>query len=356
MYSLFVFFISILLLIEIISRIYYKKRFLVPWKPKNIGEYPFSKFIQKVDSPLYFQFKKGFKSKQININSYGMRGEEPSDCKKKRILLIGESIFFGSKLKRDRDVWSSKLENMLINNGYTDWEVLNAGFPGYNSRQFLAWWKETLKDLNPDILILQSGINDIAQAFVYGDTWQPGMIWSDDFILKQQRKSSWWQKLLFNSCLYFIIRRKKSTQSRGFENDSGVFKLEECKKENIRNAKIIINEAKQNGVYIILTTGAWVFSADSIGKNSPELDALQSNWRESLSTTGKPSIKYFNYWVEDFAKEMNCDALDLQTLFWNNPKLYEMYIDVVHWNESGHSLVAKTIFKKLEKLQLIKQI
>jgi lysophospholipase L1-like esterase len=341
-------------IVEIASRIYYKQKFKIPWGSKLIGEYPFDKFVEKVPAPLHFKFKPGYRSKVVNINRFGMRGKEPApNGKKKRILLIGESLFFGSKLRKEKDLWSYQLEEILKDEGYNDWEVLNAGFPGYNVVQFYTWWKETLIYTKPDIIIFEMGANDITQAYLFGENWKPGLPWPWEFIMKQQRKSKWWQKSLFYSCFYFLLRRKKLTERKGFESKENVFKYEDCKNIITEYSKKIIEDAKKNNIKVILSTIAMAYNKEDIEKSSPQLDSIQSNWKESYLTTGKKMIEYFLWYVSDFAKEMSCDSINLQNYFWGHPERYEMYLDVAHWNEKGHRLVAETIFKKLKGLNYI---
>ncbi len=336
--------------IETGSRIYYKNKFKLPWKSKVIGEYPYNEFLEKADAPLYFQFKRGYRSKLVNINKYGMRCSEPSNDKKKKLLLIGESMFFGPKILNEKGLWCYELKNILRENGINDWDILNAAFPGYNVIQYLTWWKNTLKSIKPDVLIIELGGNDITQAYVFGEQWKPGLPWQWEFILKQQRKSKWWQKLLFHSCGYFLYRRKKLTERKGFESSSNVFKYEECKKSILEVATEIINEAKAMGTKVILTTIAMAYSPDSIKEDPPQLETIQSNWRESLETTGLAMIEFNDYWVNKFSNAISAEPMNLMDIFWNHPKRYEMYLDVGHWNERGHKVTANAIFDKVKNL------
>lgn len=343
--------IIVFAIIEICSRIYYKKRFKVKWRPKIIGEYPFNKFVYRCPAPLFFRFKEGYKSKKVTINSLGARGPEPAkDGEKRRLLLIGGSGFFGSKLLKEKDVWSNQLTHILEEHGIKNWEVINGGFPGYNIIQYLSWWENTLKNTKPDILIIELGVNDISQAYVMGDKWSPGTPWSWNFILKLQRKSKWWQKILFYSCFYFLCRRRQITERKGFESTDNTFKIDECIKTVVENTKKIINDAESMGCKIILTTFAPAYDLKSLEENPPQLDAIQSNWRESLKSTGKPIIEFSNWWINEFAKELNKPSLNLMEIFWNHPKRYEMYHDLFHWNGEGHYVIAKAIFNKITEL------
>jgi len=156
--------IGIAILLEICARIYHRLHFRLPFHSKVIGEYPYRSFIEKVPPPLYYRFKKGFKSPKVNINRFYCRGPEPApDGEKNRIMVIGESNFFGAKLKKEKHLWSIKLEKILKNYGYGNWEVLNAGNPTYNTFQHHYLFENSLKDAKPRILLIEIGGNDVSQ-------------------------------------------------------------------------------------------------------------------------------------------------------------------------------------------------
>ncbi len=336
---------------EISSRYIYRKKFKLPWRSKVIGEYPYDEFIEQVPAPLYFQFKKNYSSKYVNINSLGLRGEEPKENPdRKKLLLIGESMYFGAKILNEKLLWSYQLKNKLEENNINNWEIYNAGFPGYNSFQYAAWWENSLRNIKPDILILQLGGNDITQAFVMGERWEQGIPWDWEFMLRQQKKSKWWQKLLYRSCLYFLYRRKSLTARKGFEAKDRVFKLEECIDSIIKNAEKIILDANSFGAKVILIPIPVAYDLNSHNENPPQLDAIQSNWKESLMTTGIPVIEFYNYWLNEFAQKNNSASLDLQKIFWNYHKRYEIYLDIGHWNGQGHKLTSDSIYNKIKEL------
>ncbi len=336
---------------EIGARVFYKKKFQMPWRSKVIGEYPYNEFVEKVEPPIYFQFKKGYRSKYVNINRFGMRSAEPVSLKdKKKLVLIGESLYFGPKLLNEKELWCYNLQKILQKNNIKNWEIFNMGFPGYNSYQYLAWW-EKIKSIKPDVLIFEFGANDISQAYVMGERWQPGTPWPWEFLLRQQRKSKWWQKLLFHSCFYFWYRRKKLTERKGFEAGGKVFKLDECIESVIKNGRKIISDAKAMGTKVILSTVATAYDLNCIKEKPPQLDAIQSNWKENFETSSVHMVKFNLWWAEEFSKQVNCPSFNLQKATWSHPKRYEMFLDVAHMNEMGHRFIANEIFKRLDELK-----
>lgn len=343
--------LGLLVLLEVAARIYYRAKFLVPFRSKRIGEYPFMQFVEQDSAPLYFKFKKGFRSPQININQMSMRGPEPApDGFKRRMLLIGESNFFGSKLKREKDLWSIVLQDMLATQGKADWEVLNAGFPGYNTDQIRAWWNQELKAYKPEIVTISIGGNDISQAYVMGSKWRPGAPWPWEFIMAQQRSISWWSKQMMGSCAYFVWRRRALTERKGFESGDKVFPLQECIEHDLKHVRAITREAQALGCKVALINGAPAFDLAPTPQDERRLDSIQSNWKENYDTTGRAMLDYLNNRIPQIAEELDVPVIDLAGDFWGHRGRFLMYHDVLHWNADGHRLAAEVIHRSLDQL------
>ncbi len=101
---------------------------------------------------------------RFSINALHMRGGPVLDPKPDdvlRILCLGGSTTFGTGCKADSSAYPALLETMLAARYPGQrFEVLNAGTPGYRSAESLMNL-ERLADLEPDIVIVYHGINDI---------------------------------------------------------------------------------------------------------------------------------------------------------------------------------------------------
>jgi len=111
-------------------------------------------------TPKYTQKNRG-----LRINSLGFRGAEFQSEKKDsvvRILAVGDSCTFGTADIPDSDTYPYVLGNLLNAPLKTArYEVINAGVPGYTSRQCLRYFKSRLVKYRPDIIIMYCGWNDI---------------------------------------------------------------------------------------------------------------------------------------------------------------------------------------------------
>ena len=129
-----------------------------PWSTHS-GEY--YKF------PPNYQLKgaAGQAAEVASINSLGFRGPEFQPNKPKgtfRIVCLGESSTFGYH-NSDSGTYPIQLEKVLRQtSGDANIEVINAGFPYYNSGSILALLKEEISRYDPDVITLYSAFNDAA--------------------------------------------------------------------------------------------------------------------------------------------------------------------------------------------------
>ncbi len=338
-------------LLEIGCRLFHMHRYGVPFHSKVVGEYPYSQFVERVDPPLHYRFKKGFRSSMVTINRFHCRGKEPAaDGAKKRILVIGESMYFGVKILNEKDLWSNQLERLLKRHGYTDWEVINAGSPMYNTVQHRVLWEQVLYRIRPDILLLSLGGNDLTQAWMMGSQWTPGAPWPWKFIMALERKSPWWNKILSHFCFYFLLRRKIVTGRPGFVPRDEVFKEEECQRVIWENLRSIAEDARKNGAKVgILSFG---LAVDPVPRPEDrcKLDVIQANWEEHSKGNMRIIYRFFEKTEKEFCPKHGFPFIDIQEAFRRNPKRFECYYDIAHWNKRGMRLVAKALFEELCRL------
>jgi hypothetical protein len=105
----------------------------------------------------------GQASEQASINSLGFRGPDFQPVKPEgvfRVICLGESSTFGFR-DSDTGTYPFQLEQLFRQHPEgAKVEVINAGFPYYNSGSILALLREELLDYHPDLLTLYSAYND----------------------------------------------------------------------------------------------------------------------------------------------------------------------------------------------------
>tara|TARA_Y100001936_G_C16094155_1_gene690047 strand:+ start:17712 stop:18836 length:1125 start_codon:yes stop_codon:yes gene_type:complete len=100
----------------------------------------------------------------ININSDGFRGPELKQYVQNesiRIFLVGGSTVLSSSSTSDSTTITGFLQKTFNDHGYDNVEIINAGHGGAISYSELNLIKNRIKNLNPDIVIVYNGWNDI---------------------------------------------------------------------------------------------------------------------------------------------------------------------------------------------------
>ncbi|OGO27100.1 MAG: hypothetical protein A2Z16_12890 [Chloroflexi bacterium RBG_16_54_18] len=102
----------------------------------------------------------------VDINSHGLRGPETTYEKPPatfRILNLGDSVVMGWGV-REEDTYGRRLESLHNKQGIDDqhYEVINAGVPGWNLENALAYLQAEGLKYEPDLILLNLTIaNDI---------------------------------------------------------------------------------------------------------------------------------------------------------------------------------------------------
>lgn len=106
-------------------------------------------------------------------NSLGYRGDEidiPKPSGEFRIVCLGGSTTYTGKVGDYRKTYPYRLGQLLRQEGYSHARVINGGVSGWNSRETLINFQLRVLDLEPDLIIVYHGINDV----------HPRLVWPSD--------------------------------------------------------------------------------------------------------------------------------------------------------------------------------
>ena len=119
----------------------------------------------------------------VDINSHGLRGPETTYEKPPatfRILNLGDSIVMGWGV-REENTYGRRLESMLNieKSGNLRFEVINAGVPGWNLENALAYLQAEGLKYEPDLILLGLTMaNDVkGDSALLADNQQPLIKW-----------------------------------------------------------------------------------------------------------------------------------------------------------------------------------
>lgn len=119
-----------------------------------------SRFLE-YDPVLTFRNRRGaaFLDAGVTIDSLGLRGPEVTVAKTRgtrRVLCLGDSCTFGAA-----HPYPEILQRILDERAPGCFEVLNGGVIGYTSLHGLEWFDRDLAKLEPDVVTLYYGWNDL---------------------------------------------------------------------------------------------------------------------------------------------------------------------------------------------------
>ena len=109
-------------------------------------------------------------------NSLGYRNAEFPLEKPKgvyRIVALGGSSTYDVRIEDNAETFAAQLEKLLKEKyGYQNVQVINAGVPGYNSWEMLINLEFRVLDLDPDLIIVYEGVNDVHARLVVPSTYR----------------------------------------------------------------------------------------------------------------------------------------------------------------------------------------
>ncbi|MEQ8910239.1 MAG: GDSL-type esterase/lipase family protein [Vicingaceae bacterium] len=321
-------------------------------KEKEIESYAtMHRYLGYVPTPNY---KKG-KNKH---NSLGFRGDEilvPKPKSEYRIICIGGSTTYTSKVEDYKKSYPELLEEKLHKTGFTNVNVINAGVYSYTSYESLINLQLRLLDLEPNLIIIYHGVNDVHARLV----WPPEAYKGDN---SGYRQSIYNQNLEHGTSIwtYFnlgrIVKAKFSTHQsndkkrerfglaptarfyelryqRGMKTyPNGIFKeasVADILKENSpkyfkRNLEYMISAARASEVSVLLSTFA--FCPDTVKPSTYGFKPL------------KEAIEEHNQIIKEVSIDKAVPLIDFAELF---PKDTSLYVDDIHVNLRGSQLKAK---------------
>jgi hypothetical protein len=123
----------------------------------------------------------------VDINSQGLRGAEATYEKPSgtiRILNLGDSVAMGWGI-REEDTYGRRLEQLLNDRGSGNprYEVINAGIPGWNQANALAYLQAEGLKYKPDLIVLDVTLaNDIyGKSALLLDNYSAPIRWLRDY-------------------------------------------------------------------------------------------------------------------------------------------------------------------------------
>jgi lysophospholipase L1-like esterase len=153
----------------------------------------------------------GFKKGKNKHNSLGYRGDEiilPKPEGQFRIVCLGGSTTYTTELADFQMSYPYLLEKELHERGFKNINVVNAGVGAYTSWESLINFELRVLDLDPDMIIIYHGVNDILARFI----WPPEAYRGDNSGASSAASMSMPNILEYSSLMRYLMIRLSIVQ------------------------------------------------------------------------------------------------------------------------------------------------
>jgi len=306
------------------------------------------------DPELGYRMAPNFEMEGFRHDSIGFRGDEfpvARTADVARIVILGGSTVYGPQV-RDEETSAFRLEELLRERGI-EAEVINAGVPGWNSRETLLNWRLAIRPLAPDALVIVDGRNEAFPQLWngYRDDYQHFRDPRYEVVTSNAGYKPWFRAshLLMwlvtrADLLGFEMRLEHPLYgSILFENKPTVEQAEQAAKDPARvdafveNLRSVVIEARSEGISTVLATMPhWAegfVSGTLPGHREGYIDAI------TLRVLGN------NEEIRRLGRELEVPVAEGESL--SSP---EFLVDDCHFNPAGESMFAREILKQLEPL------
>lgn len=264
-----------------------------------------------------------------------------------RIVALGDSHTFGLDVG-DGATYPAKLQALLNKAaGEKRFEVVNAGVPGYSSRQGLIYLAREIERLSPDLIVFQFGSNDASKEANFLS--RPGQYLPDRVLFPDLRapipqeirtRIFWIDRWILNAPLVRLVRSKRDAPPREAAEPRAT------PEEYRANLEAAAAWAKEHRVPIVFVqidlepayASALSRAARDAGAPTVDADRLFESRREEV--LGSPLFK----------DDLTALERNIGSFFRRPGSPYLFTIDGRHPNRVGHELIAQAVYARIVSL------
>lgn len=304
-------------------------------------------------------------SPKLGVNRFGFRGSdlaEPKPPNEFRIFVFGGStVFCGSLAVAETPC--GMLERMLrATRPDRDIRVQNAGADWHCSQHSLIKLAVTVQHLEPDLIIVYHGINDLYRSFV-PDAFADGA-YRDDYAHylgalanmadpARARATAWRSYLGF----WFSDFRSEVVPVLGPDgngiNGKRVIFFPKARAVEIddwpslrpfeRNLRTFVTIARSRGATVVLASQPHLYRSD-LGPRERAIiwfpSAQQQDGRKPSLASMIDGMRRFNDAAETVARDLDTPFIDLDAAV---PRTLEHFYDDVHTTRAGNEVIARSL-------------
>lgn len=274
----------------------------------------------------------------ISTNSLGLRGPEIDLAKPDggaRIAVFGGSAAFGYLVSDGQE--AARLLEKRLQREFAGVQVLNGGVPGYNLNHSFVLYEEVVAPLQPDIVVLYAGCNDI------------GYVVSQDPDARRFQFAGAppaWERILGRSALYGFVAYRVLGGPADFAIGNRVVELPTPQglgrfRQNLAR---FADRVAADGGRLLLCAEATAARADV----APDLRTCMGATEEDIERT-IAIFEALRSELRSFAAERGLLYVDASARV---PPTREYLGDTIHLTAPGEELLADVLAKELRPLLL----
>ena len=272
------------------------------------------------------------KTDTVSINSHGFRGEEfekeKINDREYRIFVLGGSVLYGIYATSDNTTISGYLQEFY--NEFTtdrDVRVINAGANGHESFAETYLVKNKIIDLNPDLIIVLDGWNDLNLPLEREYKEPTGIEHLEQYSLVIRK---YYKTIQFYEFIERIWEKQIGENKREINDGTANQKSELWKSR----WKEICELGEKENFKVIITLQPIVGAGNKV----------LTDWELRFVKEAAGSAASYNFMRDKLNElETNCAVTeDLTNIFDNETEL--IYFDYVHMGDKGNRIIAQKIF------------
>jgi lysophospholipase L1-like esterase len=268
----------------------------------------------------------------INTNSYGYRGEELAVSNDTFVIAaLGGSTTWGAQVSNDSMTYPSQLERMLDEqNPDQNFEVINAGVPGYTTAENIGNLHYRILNHDPDMVLLYNAYNDLKVN--HGGC-------NGDYNCWRQKNEV--ERPLWSYSRFFteIVERFSQQKVKRHNNIT-----EEGLKSYRKNLKSLYGVSEKNDATLVVSTQSHSVTPENIQSDRVS-NVLET--QPHLTYKGfRRGMRIYNREISNFAKKRK------NVLLVNNsdiPSNFEYHADRIHFTDKGSKEQASNFAEKINQ-------
>jgi len=278
-------------------------------------------------------------NKEVVVNSDGFSGaellEDGDDLW--RIVAVGDSNTFGAGSLHHS--YPGALQRILREQAKPGrrFEVINAGIQGLDSLHALRRLRAKVLPLDPDVITIYIGWNDLMKLDPLGDSGIPAVSQVSRFIDRL------WLVKGMRKLVFLWIRPRIDPPATGPESRSGRF-TDFVPHAYIKNVEMMIEEIREIGAKPMIFTLPTVVRENFTVEDVRNARVFFPYYPSAYSIGDLLEIlAAYNRAIRTIALENSVPLVDLERTFEDRPDYRDLFWDTMHPNFEGNEIIANKI-------------